>query len=107
MAAEAELYLESVWASLPEELKKRVLAAVNKSVSETPDPNKKREIFIASPSREHLEAVDWLIDQQGRVKGGTIFTLSSTAGNKTQNGLKLHSEMTDYIIRRVIKTEKK
>lgn len=102
MTAEAELYLETVWTYIPDELKKRIVAAVRKSVSDTPDPQKRRDVFISSLSREHMEAVEWITDKQGQVRGGTVFTPATTPGNKTQSGLRLHNEMTDFLMRRVV-----
>lgn len=92
----SELYYETVWASLSDGLKKRILAAVKRSMEAT-TPDKDDEVFIGALSNEHQSEVDWMVVDENSGKDGAFIVAQSGSGAKARSGIKLSAGMAKYL----------
>jgi hypothetical protein len=98
----SELYFETVWAALSEGLKKRILAAVKKSIeARTPD-NSDTEVVITALSDEHRKEVDWLIADEDNGKDRVFVLTPGGSGGNPRPGIKLSNGMVAYLEHHVV-----
>lgn len=98
----SERYFESVWATLSDGMKKRILAAVKKSIEARKPEDKDTEVVITALSDEHRKEVDWLIVDEESGKDRVFILIPGGSGNAARPGIRLSNGMVAYLEHHVV-----
>lgn len=96
----SERYFETIWASLSEGLRKRIIAAVKKSIGGRSPDGAAPEAIVTALSDEHRHEVDWIAVAEEDSDGNAPFIVKHSSN--TRPGIKLSEGMVSYVEHHVL-----
>ena len=92
---ESAIYFDTVWSSLTEGLRERLLTAAKQAMERKGGGS--HDVSIGSLTEEHRAEIEWLMSTEGdRTRTPFVMSQSGPKGN-VNPPIKLSSEMAEYI----------